>query len=312
LNRHLGPHWLDDPSDRALWDRVDGIPARELWELRCRRRMKLVEWVRKRLPQQFERRGTDATELAWTRRVLDPDVLTVGWARRFTTYKRALLLFRDPNRLHRLLTDAERPIQIVLAGKAHPNDHEGRRLIREVASFAAHPHLRHKVVLLANYDIGIARMLVRGVDLWLNTPRRPLEASGTSGMKVVPNGGLNLSTLDGWWAEAFDADVGWALGGPESPDDPDLQDEADSRRLYDLLETEIVPLFYRRGADGLPEGWISKMRASIRRLSPVYNTNRMVAEYLDRFYLPALRREEVGAPAGSVADDSRGAPAGQT
>lgn len=307
LNRHLGPHWLEDPGDADLWERVEVIPDAELWSIHCARRAKVVAWVRQRLPHQLERRGADPGTLSWTRSVLDPDALTIGWARRFAAYKRADLLFRDIERLRRLLGDPARPVQVIVAGKAHPHDDDGKRVLRAIAGLAGEPGLRGKVVVLANYDIGVARMLVRGVDLWLNTPRRPLEASGTSGMKVVPNGGLNLSILDGWWAEAYAPEVGWALGGTEPFDDLDFQDEAESRLLYELLEQEVVPLFYERGPDGLPAGWIAKMKASMRRLCPVYNTNRMVSEYTERFYLSAARREPAWAGAratvGSVTEE---------
>jgi starch phosphorylase len=309
LERHLGADWLEDPRSAAAWEGVARIPDAELWAVHGGRRARLVQWTRRRLPLQLERRGADPGELAWARGVLDPGALTIGWARRFATYKRATLLFRDPDRLRRLLLDPARPVQILLAGKAHPHDEGGKRLIQEISAFASDPELRSRIVLLANYDIAVARMLVRGVDLWLNTPRRPLEASGTSGMKVVPNGGLNLSILDGWWAEAYSPEVGWVLGGGEAAADPETQDDVESRALYELLEREVIPLFYERGPEGFPEGWVRRIKASMRRLCPFYNTDRMVAEYVERFYLPAARSEIAAGESAAQATPSREAAA---
>jgi starch phosphorylase len=301
LKRHLGERWLDDPRDAAAWEGVERIPDGELWSVQRERRIKLVRWVRRRLAQQLERRGSDPGEQSWAREVLDPEALTIGWARRFATYKRATLLFRDPERLHRLLFDPQRPVQLVVSGKAHPHDEGGKELVRAIAVLSADPAFRSRVVLLSNYDIAVARMLVRGVDLWLNTPRRPLEASGTSGMKVAPNGGLNLSILDGWWAEAYTPEVGWALGGSGPAQDPEAQDEAESRALYELLEREVVPLFHQRGPDGVPSAWMARVKASIKRLCPIYNTDRMVTEYAERFYLTTAR----AAGAGDLVADAQ-------
>ncbi|MFN2432496.1 MAG: alpha-glucan family phosphorylase [Gemmatimonadota bacterium] len=302
LTRHLGAGWLDELQDASVWDGVERIPDAELWDVRERRRAKLVHWVRRRLPQQLDRRGADPAALAWARVVLDPSALTLGWARRFAGYKRATLLFRDVDRLRRLIGDPSRPVQVVLAGKAHPHDEEGKAQIAVISALAADPELRERVVLLANYDIGVARMLVRGVDVWLNTPRRPLEASGTSGMKVVANGGLHASVLDGWWAEAYAPEVGWAIGG--GTDDAGSIDEADQVALLELLEREVVPLFYDRGGGNLPQGWVAKMKASMRRLCPVYNTNRMVQQYTEQLYLPSHR--ESGQPAAGARTGAAG------
>jgi starch phosphorylase len=222
--------------------------------------------------------------------VLHPDALTIGFARRFATYKRATLLFQDIERLTRLLCDPERPVQIIFAGKAHPRDEDGKNLIKQIIHKARQAELRNHIVFIEDYDMNVARYLVEGVDVWLNTPRRPREASGTSGMKAVANGVLNLSILDGWWAEAYTPEYGWAIGHGEEYEDPAYQDAVESAALYDALEKEVVPLFYARGRDGLPRGWIAKMKASMRALAPFFSTNRMVQEYATSLYLPAARR----------------------
>jgi glycogen phosphorylase len=218
------------------------------------------------------------------REALQPDVLTLGFARRFASYKRPNLLLADTNRLIRLLTDAQQPLQLIVAGKAHPRDEEGKELIQQWAQFAARPEARPHVVFLDDYDMRLAAELVQGVDVWINTPRRPWEASGTSGMKVLVNGGLNLSTLDGWWAEAYEADYGWALGdGILGPDDG----AQEAAQLYSLLEQEVIPMFYERDAEGFPRRWIARMRASMACLAPRFSSVRMLQEYVERAYLPA-------------------------
>jgi starch phosphorylase len=290
LNRYLGPQWGEKPADTALWQRIDRIPDQELWRVHEIRRERLVNYARERLASQVRQRGGTNSEITIASGVLSPDALTIGFARRFATYKRATLLLRDVDRLRRILTDSKRPVQILLAGKAHPHDTEGKELIRQVVRFARDPQVRSSVVFLEDYDISVARYLVQGADVWLNTPRRPNEASGTSGMKLLANGGLNLSILDGWWDEAYDPEVGWAIGNGEEYDNPEYQDQVESEALFHILENDVVPLFYDRDAAGIPRGWLAKMKASMRRLSPIYSTNRMVAEYAERFYLPAANR----------------------
>jgi starch phosphorylase len=290
FRRHLGPRWLDEPADHSVWERVDSIPDVELWRTQRRQREQLVTFVRRHLRAQAEQRGAGPAELAAADDALDPDALTLGFARRFATYKRATLFFHDLERLARILADRERPVQILFAGKAHPRDDGGKELIRKVVQLSRTPELRGKVAFLEDYDMRVARALVGGVDLWLNTPRRPLEASGTSGMKAAANGAINLSVLDGWWCEGFAPESGWAIGRGEEQKDPDRQDEADARDLYELLEREVVPLFYDRDRNGMPRGWLSRMRSSIRRICPVFNTNRMVEEYTRSVYLPASER----------------------
>jgi starch phosphorylase len=224
--------------------------------------------------------------------LLDPEALTIGFARRFATYKRGALLLRDQARLKRLLEDSSRPIQFVFAGKAHPADHEGKELIKSIVNFSRDPVARRRFVFVENYDMNVARHFVQGCDVWLNTPRRPYEASGTSGMKASAQGVLNCSILDGWWVEgyAIDNNVGWAIGRGEQYSDAAVQDQIESQALYDILEKQVMPLFYNRGEDGLPREWIARMKASISKLAPVFNTNRMVAEYTDRFYVPSFAR----------------------
>ena len=290
LNRYLGPQWGEKPSDTASWQRVDRIPDRELWRAHEIRRDRLVQYARARLASQIRQRGGSDAEIMVAGVVLSHDALTIGFARRFATYKRATLLLRDIDRLKRILTDAKRPVQILFAGKAHPHDADGKELIRQVIRFARDPQVRRSVVFLEDYDIAVARHLVQGADVWLNTPRRPNEASGTSGMKLLANGGLNLSILDGWWDEAYDREVGWAIGNGEEYSDPEYQDQVESEALYKILENDVVPLFYDRDAAGIPRGWLAKMKASMKRLSPIFSTNRMVAEYAERFYLPAGER----------------------
>jgi starch phosphorylase len=222
--------------------------------------------------------------------VLNPETLTIGFGRRFVKYKRPTLLLEDEARLIKLLTHPERPIQIIIAGKAHPNDAPAKELIRNIIHFANREEVRHRFVFIQGYNITVARMMLQGCDLWLNTPRRPLEACGTSGMKAIPNGVLNLSTLDGWWEEGYDQSYGWAIGRGETYEDQNLQDEVESRDIYNVLEREIIPVFYDRGLDNLPYGWLEKMKAAMFQLCPIFNSHRMVQDYSDQFYTSASRR----------------------
>jgi starch phosphorylase len=287
--RYLGPNWLRKPADQSIWQKIEKIPEVELWRIHERRRERLVAFARKRLMQQLKRRGASSNEMEKANDILNPEALTIGFARRFATYKRATLLLKDPERLKKLLSNREKPVQIVFAGKAHPQDDEGKQLIKRLVHFARQEEVRGHIVFLENYDINVARYLVEGVDVWLNTPRRPMEASGTSGMKVIPNGGLNLSVIDGWWVEGFETDTGWAIGAGEDYKDPEYQDEVESKNLYDILENEIVPLFYDRKGDNPPRNWIAKMKSSMMKLGPVFNTNRMVREYSEKYYMEAFK-----------------------
>ena len=290
FDRYLGPNWWRHPGLVSTWEGVDRIPDEELWSTHERRRERLVAFARRRVMRQLRQRGASTRDVERARGILDTRTLTIGFARRFATYKRANLLLADLERLKRIILDEKRPVQVIFAGKAHPKDGGGKEMLKAVFSFCEREEVRRHAVFLEDYDLAVARYLVQGVDVWLNTPRRGLEASGTSGMKVLPNGGINLSVPDGWWWEAQQPDVGWSIGKGESYEDAGYQDTVESNALYDLLEKDIVPLFYEREADGLPRAWIAKMKRSLKQLTPTYSTNRMVWEYSDRFYLPAARR----------------------
>ncbi|MFZ0449084.1 MAG: alpha-glucan family phosphorylase [Desulfatiglandaceae bacterium] len=290
FNRYLGPDWAEDPDNERVWQQIEKIPDTELWRAHERCREHLVAYVRLRLVEQLKARGASTSEVQRASEVLTPDAVTIGFARRFATYKRATLLFRDPDRLERIINHPEQPVQIVIAGKSHPQDDEGKEFIKQIIHLGQEKRFRRTVVFLEDYNMDVARHMVSGTDIWLNTPRRPLEACGTSGMKALANGSLNLSTLDGWWDEAYHRDYGWSLGHGEVYKNQDFQDDLESQSLYNLLENEIVPLFYDRQMDGIPRRWVEKMKAGLRMLVPVYNSHRMVQEYLDRFYLPCSRR----------------------
>ncbi len=313
------PSW-DSPWTDALWTRAAGkerwrgdvsaltgdilrLPDEELWSVRALERQDLVSYARDRLLRKLARYGSLEAATDTARGALRPDALTLGFARRFAVYKRPHLLLMDPPRLLRLLTDPERPVQLIVAGKAHPHDEDGKRLIQQWVRFAAQPAARAHVVFLDDYDMRLAMELVQGVDVWINTPRRPWEACGTSGMKVLVNGGLNLSTLDGWWSEAFDPDCGWALGGRLEHPETD-GDEREAAQLYALLEEEVVPTFYDRDTDGLPHRWIARMRSSMASLTPRFSSVRMLQDYVERAYVPAaLSYRKRAAQEATVARD---------
>ena len=292
LIRYLGTRWLEEQSSELLWRKVSRIPDAELWRTHRRGTARLVDYARRSLKGQLSQLDASAKEIALASEVLDPEILTIGFARRFATYKRGTLLLQDKERLAAILNHQDRPVQIVFAGKAHPADHQGKELIRQIVQVSRQEHFRRRIVFLEDYDISVARHLVQGVDVWLNTPLRPQEASGTSGMKVAFNGGLNLSVLDGWWCEGYRGNNGWAIGRGEIYDDLGYQNEVESRAIYDLLEKEIVPLFYNRDGDGIPRGWIAFMKTSLQTLCPVFSTDRMVQEYAKRCYIPAYEHWE--------------------
>ena len=290
----------------ALADQVAGLSDSELWAMRGASREDLVHSARRRLVSQLGARGHSPESVAAAGQVFDPNILTLGFARRFTAYKRPNLLLYDRARLRRLLTDPQRPAQLVIAGKAHPADSDGKRMIQEWIGLAQEPELRQRVVFLEDYDLSLAQELVQGVDVWINTPRRPWEACGTSGMKVLVNGGLNLSVLDGWWEEAYDPEAGWAVGDGGAPEDA-TDDARDAAALYETLETEIVPEFYARDAAGLPRSWLARIRRSLSRLTPAYSSNRMLLDYVEQLYLPAAgefrrRTADGGAIAAAMRD----------
>ncbi len=289
-HRYVGPTWSETVFDKSAWDQTEEIPDEELWSAHQRSKNQLVVFARKRLMAQMQRRGRCHGELRQAEEVLDPNALTIGFARRFAAYKRGDLLLKDAERLAKLLNDPNRPVQIIFAGKAHPKDSGGKEIIRRIIHFASAQTVRRRILFLEDYDIDVARYLVRGVDVWLNNPIRPMEASGTSGMKAAVNGVLNMSTLDGWWCEGYIPDGGWVIGDSQSYQDREYQDMVEAQAIYNILENEVVPLFYARSADGLPRTWIQKMKATIRWVAPRFNTHRMLAEYTRRFYNPAATR----------------------
>ncbi|MDI3331941.1 MAG: alpha-glucan family phosphorylase [Micrococcus sp.] len=308
------PTWVSSTvSDRAIelfgtspvaghgWDRVFEVPDEELWELRRTLRRALIQDVRARLRSSWLKRGASEAEVAWTENVLDENVMTIGFARRVPTYKRLTLMLRDPERLKRLLLDPEYPIQLVVAGKSHPADEQGKLMIQEMVRFADDPEVRHRIVFLPNYDIQMASTLMPGCDVWLNNPLRPLEACGTSGMKVAMNGGLNLSVLDGWWDEMYDGENGWAIPTASSAASTEERDDVEAAALYDLLETQLVPRFYaaehsdQAGAagpsaaskDGIPHQWLAMVKHTMATLGPAMSADRMVQDYVNELYRPA-------------------------
>ena len=296
FDQYLAPGWPEAAEDDRLWDRIEEIPDAELWRVHVRRREWMIAAVRRRLRDQLRGRGAPPAEIKAAEEALDPEALTIGFARRFAPYKRATLVFRNLERCRAMIANKQRPVQFIFAGKAHPNDGAGKELIKQIAAVCAQPDFKRRCVFLENYDISLARVLVQGVDVWLNNPLRLHEASGTSGMKVPANGGLNLSCLDGWWPEAYNGENGWAIGDGRVYDDLAYQDHVECESLYNLLEREIIPLFYERGADDIPRRWVARIKESMRTIVPVFNTNRMLRDYVRKMYVPAMRRaEKVGA-----------------
>lgn len=279
--------WLGDVE--GLTDAVAEIDDARLWSFLGQERADLVNYARSRLARQMAQRCADGVMVCDVETVLDPNVLTIGFARRFAEYKRPHLLLLDQERLLRLLNNSERPVQIIVAGKAHPEDNTGKHFIQQWVEFVQLPEVRSRAVFLEDYDIALAQELVQGVDLWINNPRRPWEACGTSGMKVLVNGGLNLSELDGWWAEAYEPDVGWAIGNGEEHGDGEW-DRREAEQIFEILEKEVVPAFYERDNQGIPQRWVAKVRASMSRLAPQFSCNRMVRDYVEQLYLPAAQR----------------------
>lgn len=291
----LGPNWIEKVRDRQFWHKsieARKISEADLWALRTSLRRELVEFSRRRLREQQLR--FNANDVSLFDNVLSPDALTIGFARRFATYKRAPLFFRDFAWAIRMLTNTEKPVQLVFAGKAHPRDDAGKHFIQEIVNITKRVDLFGRVIFLEDYDINVARHLVAGADVWLNTPRRPMEASGTSGMKVAIHGGLHLSTMDGWWREAFDGSNGWRIGEDATEPSEQQQDDKDAASLRSVLESEIIPLFYDRGKDGIPHGWLKRVRHAMATLIPVYNTHRMVEEYAKEYYIGEKKKRRAG------------------
>src|SRR5271154_2184729 len=286
-DRHLGTGWHDHSSEARIWEGIENVDDGELWETHLSLKSRLLEFVRRRAMEQAERRGEPKDTIRRLGRAMSPDALTVGFARRFATYKRANLILADIEKLASMVNDPKRPVQFVFAGKAHPRDEPGKRVLQQIAELMHDPQFADKFVFVEDYDINVGRLFVQGVDVWLNNPRRPLEASGTSGQKVVLNGGLNLSVLDGWWAEAYDGLNGFAIGAGRTHSNMDVHDNRDGEDLYRVLREELIPLYYQRDQDGLPRGWIKRMKRTIRTLGWRFNADRMVMDYTQKCYVPA-------------------------
>ena len=287
--QYLHKDWANHVTDAQMWD-VNKIPAQELWWRHLRLKKCLIAYTRTRVQQARANRGESPESIAATERLLDPKVLTLGFARRFSAYKRGDLIIHDPERAKAIFNNLEKPVQIIFAGKAHPADEESKRIIQQLIEWSHNSHVQNRMVFVEDYDMHIAEKLVQGVDVWLNTPRRTQEASGTSGQKVSLNGGINCSVLDGWWCEAYQKGAdgsfnGWAIGH-DNTDDLEAQDAKDAESLYQLLEQEIIPCYYEQDDEGIPHRWVEIMKASIKTIAPYFNTDRMVAEYVTQMYLP--------------------------
>jgi starch phosphorylase len=285
--RYLGEGWVEEPDNKRIWARMQNVPHAELWAVHETRRDRLVAFCRQRLVKQIQARGGSRLDIRRASEVLNPEALTIGFARRFAPYKRAWLLFSDPERLHAMINDKSRPVQFIFAGKAHPRDNFGKEIIQKVVLQARQEGFRNKLVFLEDYDINLARYMLQGVDVWLNNPRRPMEACGTSGMKAAANGALNVSILDGWWAEAYHEGIGWAIGKGEEFQDQDLQDRVDAQYLYSIFEENVIPTFFDRGPDGHPHRWIQMMKNTMAYCAGEFNSHRMVEDYLEKFYIQA-------------------------
>lgn len=291
-SQYLGEDWKTRAIDPAMWEQVNSIPDEEIWWRHQALKERLIAHTRYRIKKAREQRGEESDRIVSAEMLLDPKALTIGFARRFSPYKRGDLILRDAERALKIFADRDRPVQIIFAGKAHPADEEGKRIIQRLMEWCRHSAIQHRVALIEDYDIYTGQKLVQGVDVWLNNPRRPLEASGTSGQKVCFNGGINCSVLDGWWCEGYQVGAdgkginGWAIGEDAHTSDQELQDRIDSQSLYQLLESEIIPLYYEQDANGIPHGWIQKMKASIRTNAPLFNTDRMIADYVTQVYAP--------------------------
>ncbi|HEY2981653.1 MAG TPA: alpha-glucan family phosphorylase [Anaerolineales bacterium] len=297
LNKYLGPDWLDHVDEPEVWDKFDAVPVEELWEVKQHLKRKMVFYLRDRVRDRWRHGGFHPVQVVASGVLLDPYALTIGFARRFATYKRANLILSDVERLLNIVNRPNRPVQIIFAGKAHPADEPGKQLIQQIYRTVKKAESGGRLVFLEDYDMNAARYLVQGVDVWLNTPRRPMEASGTSGMKAGMNGVLNFSVLDGWWREAYNGHNGWAIGEDKEPLAPEVQDPADAEHLYTTLENEIIPLFYDRETFAPPREWIERMKESLRTITPHFSTRRMLKEYTERLYVPALPKEEEKKPA---------------
>ena len=292
FDKHLGEHWVDDISNTKTWEAINHIPDKELWQAHMENKKKMITFARNRLKSRKIRNGESRNEIAAIDKMLNPHALTIGFARRFATYKRSTLLFRDMARLQKIVNNPAMPVQIIFAGKAHPADYPGQELIKNIHDISRQEGFKGKVFLLENYGMQLAGYLISGVDVWLNTPRRPLEASGTSGQKVALNGGINFSVLDGWWTEAHNGHNGWAIGEEAYFSNTEIQDEVDAQSLYSILEEQIIPLYYERNEEDIPSQWLRVMKSSIKTCAPLFSTARMVQEYTKDFYIVSMRQKK--------------------
>ena len=290
FERYIGPDWHLAVGQSDNGHRLEEMYDEELWHAHEINRARLIRACRRRMADQYGRRNAPITIMKEVESVLDQDILTIAFARRFATYKRANLMLQDPDRLEAMITSQERPVQFIFAGKAHPQDNEGKELIRRLVEFGRRPSVRHRFIFIENYDMQLARRLIQGADIWLNTPRRPFEACGTSGMKAAVNGVLNVSVLDGWWCEGYDDQRGWRIGNGEEFEDADYQDRIEGQALFNVLENEVIPCFYERESGGLPLRWLKKMKASMKMAMQDFSAQRMVGQYSARFYAAAARQ----------------------
>ncbi|MEA1978691.1 MAG: alpha-glucan family phosphorylase, partial [Chloroflexota bacterium] len=291
-DKYLDPNWMERLDEFNAWEGIENIPDNELWEVRAQLKRRLVDYTHDQARQERIPGDTLKPQVIASSLNLDPNILTIGFARRFATYKRSNLILRDKERLLELINNHDKPVQVIFAGKAHPADEPGQRLIQEVYRQVKRTANNGRLVFIEDYDINIARYLIQGVDIWLNTPRRPNEASGTSGQKAAINGVLNLSVLDGWWYEGFDGSNGWAIGENRDYEDEEAEDAADAESLYQTLEREIIPLYYSRSPDNLPEEWLAWVKRSVLTLAPRFSMRRMSKEYVSKMYMPAFLESE--------------------
>jgi starch phosphorylase len=292
LDKYLCEDWLEHLDEPELWDKLNQVPPEDLWGVRQHLKRKMAFYMRDRVRERWMHGGFHPVQVVASGVLLNPYALTIGFARRFATYKRASLILSDVERLFKLINRPNRPVQIIYAGKSHPADEPGKRLIQDIYRTVKRAENGGRIIFMEDYDMNVARYLVQGVDVWLNTPRRPMEASGTSGMKAGLNGALNFSILDGWWREAYNGRNGWAIGEDREPEAAEDQDQADVESLYSTLENEIIPLYYDRDPSGLPREWLERVKESIRTVTPQFSTRRMVKEYVERLYVPALPKTE--------------------
>lgn len=301
FDRYLPATWREQQENPLVWETIENVPDQEFWDAHRKAKQALIDEIDERARRRYAKGEIDAWQVLSSGAFQNANVLTIGFARRFATYKRATLIFRDMDRLARILTNSDNPVQLIFAGKAHPADEGGKRLIQEIYTKARDPRFAGRITFAEDYEMGLASLLVAGVDVWLNNPRYPLEASGTSGMKAAANGVLNCSIFDGWWIEGFESDESNGWGIPSVDLEGDAQDEAEANAIYDTLEQKVVPLYYQRDAEGLPRDWIARSKTAVRTIAPRFSTRRMLIDYVDQLYVPAVAGDGIPVPAGPLA-----------